>query len=162
MKKILIVLFVSMVSLGMSAQSGSAIYEKYADAEGVAAVHVSSNLFRLFHRLPSINVGGEDDLDLSPIVRSLTGLYVLTSENRKSSENMLKDVERYLRKGRFDELLEAKEKGRVIHVYTCGDEEIVESLVLVSRDSDEAAFICLDGEMPREELERAIAKAAED
>ena len=49
-----------------------------------------------------------------------------------------------------------------MRMYTVGDEKIVNSLVMLSRDGSETSFICLDGTMPREQLESLIAEAAKE
>jgi hypothetical protein len=45
-------------------------------------------------------------------------------------------------------------------MYTVGDDYVVNSFVMLAREADEVNFICLDGTMPREQLESIIADAA--
>ena len=58
--------------------------------------------------------------------------------------------------------MEAKDHGETTRMYTVGDEKIVNSFVLLSRDQDETNFICIDGAIPRDQLENLIAEAAKD
>ena len=58
--------------------------------------------------------------------------------------------------------MEAKDNGEVMRMYTVGDDKVVNSLVMLSRDGSETSFICLDGTMPREQLEALIAEAAKE
>ena len=58
--------------------------------------------------------------------------------------------------------MEAKDNGDVMRMYTVGDEKVVNSFVMLSLDGSETSFICLDGTMPREQLETLIAEAAKE
>ena len=55
--------------------------------------------------------------------------------------------------------MEAKEDGEVVRMYTVGDSKTIESFVMFVVDGDETTFVCLDGQMPREETEKLILEA---
>ena len=62
-------------------------------------------------------------------------------------------------KGRYELLMEMKDGGENLHVYTAGDENIIESFVFIAGDSGEMQFICIDGAMNRSDVEKLIAAA---
>ena len=160
MKRILIftaiVLF--LCPLACLAQNGKSIYQKYSDAENVSAVYISPAMFRLIGKIPDLEVN-DSDVNLAPVVRSLTGMYILNSENQSINANLRGDVDRFIRGGRYELLMEAKDDGEVVRMYTVGDSKTIESFVMFVVDGDETTFVCLDGQMPREETEKLILEA---
>ena len=157
MKRIITLFAALLLTLCAFAQNGRSIYQKYSDAENVSAVYISPAMFRLMGQIPDMEVG-EDKVNLSPIIRSLTGLYVLNSQNASINGALRSDAERFIKSGRFELLMEAKTSGETVHLYTVGSEKLIEGFVMLAAESDEVTFICLDGQMPRKEFEELMAK----
>ena len=157
MKRIVILFAALLLTVSAFAQNGKTIYQKYSDAENVSAVYISPAMFRLMGQIPDMEVG-EDKVNLSPIIRSLTGLYVLNSQNASINGALRADAERFIKSGRFELLMEAKTSGETVHLYTVGSEKLIEGFVMLAAESDEVTFICLDGQMPRKEFEELMAK----
>ncbi len=142
---------------------GRAIYDKYSDMRGVDAVFISSSMFKMIGRLPDFDAGDADDIDLGPVVKHLKGMYILDIEdNRSAAKELAKDVQSLIEKNGYELMMEAKEDGEITRMYTIGDEKTVYSLVILTVEDDETTFICIDGVIPRESLENAIAEAARD
>ena len=59
------------------AQNGRSIYQEYSDAKGISAVYISPSMFRLIGKIPDIEAG-DGNINLTPIIRSLNGLYILS------------------------------------------------------------------------------------
>ena len=59
-------------------------------------------------------------------------------------------------------LMEAKDDGEVVRMYTVGDSKTIESFVMIAVDGGEVTFICLDGQMPRDETEKLIIEATKN
>ena len=161
MKRIVILFAALLLTCSAFAQNGKSIYQKYSDAEKVSAVYVSPAMFRMIGRIPDLEMG-DDNVNLSPVIRALTGLYILNSENPDINGNLRADAERFIKSGKYELLMEAKESGEVMRLYTVGDENIVHSLVMLAREATETSFICLDGDMPRDQLESLIAEATKE
>ena len=53
-------------------------------------------------------------------------------------------------------LMEAKEHGESVRMYTAGTEKIVNSFVMLSIEGEALSFICIDGKMDRESLENML------
>ena len=161
MKRILIftaiVLF--LCPLACLAQNGKSIYQKYSDAENVSAVYISPAMFRLIGKIPEPEIN-DSDVNLAPVIRSLTGMYILNSENQAINASLRGDVDRFIKGGRYELLMEAKDDGETVRMYTVGDSKTIESFVMFVVDGDETTFICLDGQMPREQTEKLILEAA--
>ena len=161
MKRIILLAVLLLSALAASAQSGKSIYQKYSDAEGVSAVYISPAMFRLIGKIPDLEVG-ENHVNLAPLIRSLSGLYIISSENGRINEKLSSEVSRFISNGRYELLMEAKDAGEVVRMYTVGTEKIVNSFVMIAADGPEATFICLDGQMDRQELEGVLVETIGD
>ena len=161
MKKIYMLVVMLLVSISAFAQNGRSLYNKYSDAPDVEAVYISPAMFRLIGKIPDIELQ-EENVNLGPIIKKLSGLYVLNISDERLAAELADDVKRFIQKGQYELLMEAKDSGEVMRLYTVGDNDIVNSLVMLGRSGNETSFICIDGDMPREELENLIAEAAKD
>lgn len=161
MKHITLILAALLLSLSALAQNGKSIYQKYSDAEQVSAVYISPAMFRLIGKLPDIDTGS-DKVNLSPVIRSLTGMYILNSENAAINGQLRAEAERFIQSGKYELLMEAKDGGETVRMYTVGTEQLVNGFVMLAAEREAVTFICLDGQMPREQFEQLLAKQMED
>jgi hypothetical protein len=157
MKRIIILFAALLLTASAFAQNGKSIYQKYSDAENVSAVYVSPAMFRLIGQIPNLEVG-EDNINLTPVIRSLTGLYILNSENATVNGSLRADAERFINSGKYELLMEAKDSGEVVRMYTLGNDRTIEGFVMLAAEANEMTFICLDGQMPRKDFEELLSK----
>ncbi|MBQ6072317.1 MAG: DUF4252 domain-containing protein [Bacteroidales bacterium] len=158
MKRFVLVAALLLTTITAFAQNGKSIYQKYSDAEGVSAVYISPAMFRLIGKIPDLQIEGED-VNLAPIIKSLTGLYLIDSENPAINASLKADAEQFVKKGNYELLMEAKDSGETMRLFTIGTETIVNGFVMIADEGDETTFIFLDGKMNREELEKVIAES---
>ena len=157
MKHITLILAALLLSLSALAQNGKSIYQKYSDAEQVSAVYISPAMFRLIGKIPDIDTGS-DKVNLSPVIRSLTGMYILNSENAAINGQLRAEAERFIQSGKYELLMEAKDSGQTMRMYTVGNDKVVNGFVMLAAEAEEVTFICLDGQMPRDQFEDLLAK----
>ena len=160
MKKFYILALMLLVSVSALAQNGRSLYNKYSDLPDVEAVYISPAMFRLIGKIPDVEMQ-DGSVNFGPIIKSLSGLYILNIPESDAAAQLADEVNHFVTKGHYELLMEAKDNGEVMRMYTVGDDKVVNSLVMLSRDGSETSFICLDGTMPRDELETLIAEAAE-
>lgn len=159
MKKTFIIILLALIScVSVYAQDSKSLYTKYSDEKGVSAVYISPAMFRMLGKIPSLDLG-EGDVDITPLVRSLKGFYLLNSENPQVSAAIASEVKKLTGNGKFELMMEAKDDGEVIRMYTAGDDRTVSQFVMVAIDDDEATYISLDGSMDRRELEKMISSS---
>ena len=144
-------------AIGAFAQDGKSIYQKYSDEKDVSAVYISPAMFRLMGKIPDLKVE-DSDINLGPIIKSLSGLYIIDSTNPIVNDTLKGEVDSLVKAGRYEMLMEAKDSGETVRMYTLGTESIVNSFVMVSVDGEETSFICLDGKMNRDDLEKLLAE----
>ena len=149
-----------LMTVGAFAQEGKRLYNKYSDQDGVSAVYISPAMFKLIGQLPDINIESADGrkMDMAPLVRSFSGFYMLSFEKKSAaSEELYKEVTAMVNKSNFELLMEVKEDGSTIRMYTLGDEKVVNSFVCIINEDDQTMFFCLEGTMNRSELEKLMA-----
>lgn len=149
-----------LIAVGAFAQEGKRLYNKYSDQEGVSAVYISPAMFKLMGQLPDINVETADGkkMDMAPLVRSFSGFYMLSFEKKSAaSAELYKEVTSLVNKGNFELLMEVKDDGSTIRMYTLGDEKVVSSFVCIINEEDETMFFSLEGSMNRSDLEKLIS-----
>lgn len=160
MKRIITITLLLLAGMGAFAQSGKSFYQKYSDEPGVSAVYISPAMFRMMGSIPEITAG-DNEVNLAPIIRSLKGMYIINSENVSLNSKLSKEVTRALNSGNYELMMEAKEDGEKVQIYTAGDDVTVTSFILVSDEGNELTLIWLDGEMPREQMENLLSDTIE-
>ena len=157
MKRIIVLAALLLTFISASAQNGKSIYQKYSDYEGVSAVYISPAMFRMIGKIPDLKVDS-GDINLAPIIQSLSGLYIINSENETINKNLLSDVQKFIGSGQYELLMEAKESGETVRMYTMGTETVVNGFVMVASEPGETSFIYLDGKMNRDDLDKIFAE----
>ena len=148
-----------LMAVGAFAQEGKRLYNKYSDQEGATAVYISPTMFKLMGQLPDINVETADGkkMDMAPLVRSFSGFYMLSFEKKSAaSAELYKEVTSLVNKGNFELMMEVKDDGSTVRMYTLGDEKVVNSFVCIINEEDETMFFSLEGSMNRSDLENLI------
>ncbi|MCR5709291.1 MAG: DUF4252 domain-containing protein [Bacteroidales bacterium] len=157
MKRIAIIAALLLTTISSFAQNGKDIYQKYSEAEGVSAVYISPAMFRLIGKLPEMKIEGED-VDLAPVIQALSGLYIIDTENPGTKTALKADAEKFVQSGHYELLMEAKDSGDIVRMYTVGSKDTVNGFVMIADEGNETTFIFLDGKMNREELEKLLAE----
>ncbi len=161
MKKIYAIIAAIALAIPAFSQNGKELYNKYSDLPGVSAVYISPAMFRLIGKIPDVELADED-VNFTPIIKSMNGFYLLSTENAATGEKLYSEVSRGLKGSKYELLMEAKEDGEVMRLYSVGDEKTVSSLVMLAKDGTETTFLSIDGQMDRSKLEEVIASAAAD
>jgi hypothetical protein len=145
-----------------SAQEGKNLYNKYSSEKGVSAVYISPAMLKLIGQLPDLKIQtqGDKSLDIGSLISSFQGFYMLEITEPSAMTTLRKDVASMIGTGRYELLMEMKEEGETLNIYTAGDEKVIDSFVFMATDTDGMQFICIDGAMYRSDVEKLIAAAA--
>jgi hypothetical protein len=124
MKRLIILAVILLSATIASAQEGRNIYNKYSGGEGVTAVYISPSMFKLIGKLPNLEIETESggSMDLAPLISSFKGFYMLDISNPSVITEINKEVNVMISKGRYDLLMEVKDEGDNVQIYTSGDE----------------------------------------
>ncbi|MBS7274349.1 MAG: DUF4252 domain-containing protein [Bacteroidales bacterium] len=156
MKRIIMAIAATLICAASFAQSGKSIYNKYSDKSNVTAVYISPAMFKMMGQLPEIDTP-DGDFNIAPVVKEMSGMYMIESGNPSINNALKADVEKYISNGTFELLMEAKEDGELVRLYTMGDKDTVSSFVMTVFEKTECVFLCIEGKIPRKELEELIA-----
>ena len=161
MKRIIILAILLLSAAIASAQEGRNVYNKYSGGKGVSAVYISPSMFKIIGKLPDLEVetAEGESMNLAPLISSFKGFYMLDISNHATISAIDKDVASMISKGRYELMMEVKDEGEALHIYTSGNEKLIESFVFIASDGDTLQFICIDGEMNRSNFEKLIAGA---
>ena len=161
MKRIIIIACILFVSFAAQAQDYRSLYQKYSDEDNVTAVYISPAMFKLIGKLPGVHIN-EGDVDFAPLIKSMTGFYMLQTEDKSLADKISRDINKVVDGKKFELLMEVKEHGEKINIFSLGDKDYLRSLVMTAFQGNETVFISIDGLMKREDVENAIGEAAKD
>lgn len=161
MKRAILTIIISLVAFTAFGQDYKTIYQKYSDDERVTAVYISPAMFKMIGKLPEVRIE-DNGLDLAPMIKSMTGFYMLQTEDSSLAEKISKDVTRIVGGAKFETLMEIKDKGQKVNILSLGDDQFLKSLLLTVFDSGESMFIGIDGLMNRADVENAVATVSKD
>ena len=161
MKRIIILAALLLSATIASAQEGKNIYNRYSGGKGVSAVYISPSMFKIIGKLPDLEMETADgtSMNLAPLINSFQGFYMLDISNPATVSTINQDVASMISKGRYELMMEVKDEGETLQIYTSGNEKIIESFVFIASDGDSVQFICIDGEMNRSDIEKLIANS---
>ena len=161
MKRIYAIVVLLLMTVGAYAQSGKTIYNKYSDSNGVSAVYISPTMFRMIGQLPNLDIEASDGekVDIAPLVRSFEGFYLLSVSDKAQAAELKQEVQSMIKSGRFEMLMEAKDSGNTMRIYTAGNDKNISSLVMLAQEGDSVQFICLEGTINRKDFESLMAKS---
>lgn len=161
MKKISLIIIALMASIAMQAQDYKSLYQKYSDDERVTAVYISPVMFKLIGKLPEVKIE-DNGVDFGPMIKSMTGFYLLQTEDKDLADKIFKDVSKVVNGHKFETLMEVKDKGERVNVFSLGDKNFLKSLLFTAFQGNETTFISIDGLIKRDDVENAIGAAAKD
>lgn len=160
MKRIVLSIMAVLLPLVAFSQSGKSIYNKYSDCEGVSAVYISPAMFRMMGSLPSL--GDAKGVDVTKLVQSLDAMYVLECETPAIASEMEKEVRKMVSSGKYELMMEAKDDGEKVNIYTVKKGTQIESFVFLCAEKDgELSFITIDGNISESELDKLIASMSD-
>jgi len=167
MKRLLIFVMALFITATSFAQkTPKEIYKKYSDAPGITAVYISPSMFRMIGKLPKIEIK-DNKVDISSIIKKMDGFYLLSMENTNSLfrsilQQFKENMDQYMQSRTYELLLEAKEGSEQVRIYEASKGDIVTDFILLTNEANAFTFMSFSGQIPREELEKAVATAIKD
>ena len=124
----------------------------------MSAVYISPSMFKIIGKLPDLEIKTADgnSMDLAPLISTFQGFYMLDISNATTIAAINQDVASMISKGRYELMMEVKDEGETLQIYTYGTENIIQSFVFIASEGDSLQFICIDGEMKRSDIEKLI------
>jgi len=131
MKKTVVILSLILAPIVLSAQS---IFEKYEDQEHVTSVVVNQKMFNMLANIEVQTNDPDSDAFINQ-VKMLDNLTVFTTDNTSVSNSMKKDVEKYIKTSKLEELMRIKDGDQTVNFFVLegkDDNHVKELLMFVN------------------------------
>lgn len=157
MKKIILSVLSAVISIVSAAgQDGrKQIYTEYCGTPGVNAVYISPAMFKLIKTVPDVAIN-DKEVNFSSFIRTLEGMYILNVTDPEIASRLSLDVEKELKYGKHELLMEAVEGSSTTRIYIVERDDIISDLVLLSKSPEATSYISITGQMPLEEVSKMI------
>lgn len=124
------------------------MYEKYSDMENVTSIYISETMLGL--GADFVELSDVEDINISKIIKKLTGLYILniTKEGSSADQKFINDINTLKANGEFEILMKMKEGGNEhIDIYMRKDKEkdTYSDIILIINNTTETALIFFQG-----------------
>ena len=126
--------------------NNDALFEKYAEKDGVTSVYISKKMFQL---MPSMETAG---LNLINMKGKIESLQILTCENESLQEQMRKDFSGLIKK-EHEELMRVRDGESKITFYIKQKGELINELIMLSDDEKEFSVIQLLGQFTLQDIQ---------
>lgn len=136
MKKIIFtIVFIFAITI-ISAQKNP--FEKFTDMNGVTSVYISKNMMSLLSK-DSNQYGG---VDVSNFIGKLNSILILTSENKKVSQEMLSLANSRIKDSNYELLMRVKsDDGELVNFFMKGKPDNIQELIMIVDGNDEESVI---------------------
>ncbi|MDD4777722.1 MAG: DUF4252 domain-containing protein [Fermentimonas sp.] len=136
MKKIIFTLALILGVTAVSAQKNP--FEKFTDMNGVTSVYISKNMMSLFPK-DSGQYGG---VDVTNFIEKLNSILILTTENKKVSQDMLTLANSRIKENNYELLMRVKsEDGELVNFFMKGKPENIQELIMIVDGNDDESVI---------------------
>lgn len=166
MKKLVVAAVMAVLAAAsVFAQDGRNIYNKYAGKEGVESVYISPAMFKMMGQVQVVVDENGDEVDISPIIRSLDGMYIIDSSNSEVNSRMAGDVADFVQKNKFELLMDVKDGEETVSMFTGSDKkeaDLLNGFLMLVSEPDECTFIYIAGTMSRSDFEKLVNSAVKE
>ena len=137
----------------------SSFYSKWAGMEGVSATYISKSMFKMIEKVPQIQL--DRPVDLTPIIQSLDGLYMLEFDNTQRDTRLgclIKNIQDIV--DGHESLMEKREGDLATILLIKTEGKMVSSFILMRKDNDfnHCQLVCLEGAIPQDEFKKVITE----
>ena len=152
MKRLLIFpAIVFFLTCGLKAQSLNRFFQKYDDDNRFESVSVGKFLFNL--ALLSNDIKGEE----RELLANLRKVKILTTNENAQPEftsKVMRDLQKVIENGDFENLVEVREKGERVNIYTRMNGDCFTDLLIEVKDATEINLIWINGKLSRNIIEK--------
>jgi hypothetical protein len=156
MKTKLILIFIALATITVSAQTIDKLIDKYASDKDCEYVSIQKGLFNLTQWLGGSNIDKETKEVLSRI-KSMKILTINLDQKTELRRNFQVELDRILKKGDFERMMVTRNKTDHSTVYGSTNTSNGSELIIVAQNDDQLSLIIMKGNLTHEDLEK-IAK----
>lgn len=139
--KTIFVLAMAMVSLQANAQVKE--FEKYADTKNITYVYISKLMLQMAGKKAAFSIPGVE-LNINNITNKLTGIQIITSEEKHTAARLRAETLSFLKNGKYDQLMQVNEDNEKVRIYHHeGKKQSV--IVMLNEEAFETSVIVFSG-----------------
>lgn len=156
MKKIITtfaVLFI--IAVSSKAQTLQSIFEKYAEDERFEYVSVGKGMMNMVN---AFGAKGGANQEMPEMLNGATKILTLKSDSESAiSKTIEKELAKAISNGNYEPLVETREKGEKVHIYSrVSGKELVET-VIISRERKELSIIWMVGKKAKNKGSKPVS-----
>lgn len=147
MKKIIVVILLSVMALGARAQDDaiSKFFTKYEDDMSFTVVNITSRMFNLF---TDLEVNNKEDKEVLDAISKLKGLKILAKENVDNARALYKEANALIPAAVYGELMTIRDEDKNMRfVVKEGDGGKINELLMIMGGEDEFFILSLVGDI---------------
>ncbi|MCR5241555.1 MAG: DUF4252 domain-containing protein [Prevotella sp.] len=150
MKQIIIKTLLCMVMAAgcLNANAQVKAFEKYADMKNVTYVFISKYMFGMAGRNVTPSVPG---IDTQTLLNKLTGIQIISSENKVARTKLRDDVKAMMTKGKYEVLMQMNEDDSKVNIFHSINRQR-SAVVMLIEDSDEVTVMVFSGKFTLEDV----------
>ena len=123
-------------------------FEKYADMKNVTYVFISKYMFGMADRNVTPSVPG---IDTQTLLNKLTGIQIISSENKVARTKLRDDVKAMMTKGKYEVLMQMNEDDSKVNIFHSINRQ-QSAVVMLIEDSDEVTVMVFSGKFTLEDV----------
>jgi len=141
MKKVVLILFVLLVSAGIQAQNKAVdkLFEKYSGKDGITSVVITKHMFSLFSQVETT----EDD-EYMNMIKNLNNIRILSAPGG-SGINFMKELGGQLPEKEYEELMVIKDGSQDVKFLVKENEGKVVELIMIVSGPEDNVLISITG-----------------
>ena len=144
--KTLLGIVVVLCSLTANAQVKA--FEKYADMKNVTYVYISKYMLGMAGKTATPSVPG---VDIKTLAGKLTGIQIISSENKAARNKLKDDVKAIMEKGKYEVLMQMNEDDTKVNIFHSINKQQSAVVMLIEED-DEVTVMVFSGKFTLEDV----------
>ena len=150
MKQIIIktLLGIVIVLCSLTANAQVKAFEKYADMKNVTYVYISKYMLGMAGKNATPSVPG---VDTRTLAGKLTGIQIISTENKAAKTKLKSDVMAILSKGKYELLMQMNEDDSKVNIYHCIAKQ-QSAVVMQVEDKEELTLMVFSGKFTLEDV----------
>lgn len=155
MKKIIILIFLSVVSLSLKAQQNplARFFDKYEPDTSFTIINISPKMFNMFSKV-NMNTKDIQAQQIMDVAKKLTGLRIITKSNARNSMQLFREASNMLPSS-MEELMTIRDHGTDLKFLVDQDKNgIIHTLVMLAGGADQFFAMSLTGNINLNEVSK--------
>lgn len=147
-----LVLLISLVPAKAQHPAVQDFYKQHKGNDDVHHIVLDGGIFKLLTWITSWDESDEEAQALGRITKDLKGIEVIVVPKHLEGSYTFNDVQRHVKKDKFEELMNIREDNSLVSVYARGKEKEVRDMIIFIDEDDEYSIISLKGVLNMDDL----------